>query len=175
MIADSIFDYYIDYFQEIASIFYGHTTQTPRFFLASKDMNYSEFTAALRRVVKGKHLILFVPDDEIMLSLDNPRGVLRGSVAVVDVFEQGNPSSIINKQKQCRNELRKILMRMKRESNAGFEEAHQDGSLYRNRIKNLSDAPGSALPVIENIITGWENDFEWKFEENINFGAEAFA
>ncbi|WP_028665945.1 hypothetical protein [Runella zeae] len=175
MIADTILDFYIDYFQDLATVLYSHASTSPRFFLASKDMNYSEFTAALRRIVKGKHMILFVPDDEIQLSMDNPRGVIRGSFAIVDIFEQGNPSNIVKKQKECRNEVRAILMRMKRESNVCFPEANEPGSLFQNHIKNLSNSNGNATPVIDNIITGWECEFEWKFEENINFGTDAFA
>lgn len=176
MKADEIVDYYIEFFTSVAEKLYGHTITSPRIFLCSKDMQFSEFSQALRNIVKGKHLIVFVPDDEEDFSKDNPRGTLECSIVVVDVFQQGNPTDMIKKQKECRQHVRAILKYMKRSSSALHpEESNLAGSLYQNKINFFSNSSGNATPPIANQLVGWERDFSWTFAENINYGKELFV
>lgn len=176
MIADEIVDYYIEYFTLVAEKLYGHTPTVPRVFLCSMDMQFSEFSQALRNLVKGKHLIVFVPDDDEDFGKDNPRGTLEGSIVVMDVYQQGNPTDMIRKQKECRQHVRAILKHMKRSSSALHpEESNLDGSLYKNKINFFSNSPGNATPPIANQLIGWKRDFTWTFPENINYGKELFV
>lgn len=176
MIADEIVDYYIEFFNSVAEKLYGHTTNSPRIFLCSMDMQFSEFSQALRNIVKGKHLIVFVTDDEEDFGKDNPRGSLEGSIVVMDVFQQGNPTDMIKKQKECRQQVRAILKHMKRSSSALYpEESNLAGSLYQNKINFFSNSVGSATPPIANQLVGWRRDFTWTFPENIHYGKELFV
>lgn len=176
MTSDEIIDYYIEFFTTVAEKLYGHTPTSPRIFLCSKDMMFSEFSQALRNVVKDKHLIVFIPDDEEDFSKDNPRGTLEGSITVVDVFQQGNPADMIKKQKECRQHVRAILKYMKRSSSALFpEESGQTSSLLNNKINFFSNSPGNGTPPIANQFVGWNRDFSWSFAENINYGKELFV
>jgi hypothetical protein len=175
MIADSIIDFYIDYFTKIAEKLYCHTEGSPRIFLASKDMAINDFVNHLRNVVKGKHLIVFIPDDETEFAYDNLKGVIQCSVSVVDNYVQGDPKSQLLKQKECRQDLRAILTKMKRSSSAAFVDAQEDGSLYKNKISFISKGKGAGTPPIGGQVIGWEVDFLWEFPENINFGSELFV
>ncbi|MCA0231611.1 MAG: hypothetical protein LCH91_14155 [Bacteroidetes bacterium] len=175
MIADSIIDYYIDYFTKIAEKLYCHSEGTPRIFLASKDMPINDFVNHLSRVVKGKHMIVFIPDDETDFAYDNLKGTIECSVAIVDNFVQGDPKNQLLKQKECRQQLRAIMSLMKRSSSAAFPEAHEDGSLYKNKISFISRGKGAGTPPISGQVIGWEVDFLWEFPENINFGRELFV
>lgn len=176
MIADEIVDFYIEFFTSIAEKLYGHTPTTPRIFLCSKDMQFSEFSQALRNMVKGKHLIVFVPDDDADFGNDHLRGSLEGSIVVVDVFQQGNPLDMIRKQKECRQDVRAILAYMKRSSSAIFpNDANANRSLYLNKINFFSNSSGNATPPIANLLVGWERDFTWTFPENVNYGKELFV
>lgn len=175
MIADEIVDFYIEFFTVVAEKLYGHTPTTPRIFLCSKDMQFSEFSQALRNIVKGKHLIVFVPDDDTDFGKDHLRGSLDGSIVVVDVYQQGNPTDMIKKQKECRQHVRAILAYMKRSSSAIFPaDANAAGSLYLNKINFFSPSSGNATPPIANQLVGWERDFQWTFPENVNYGKELF-
>lgn len=176
MIADEIIEYYIDFFTKVAEKLYNHTPETPRLFLCSMDMQFSEFSQALSNVVKGKHLVVFVPDDEQDFTHDNPRGSVEGSFAVIDMFQQGNPSDMIKKQKECRQHVRAVMAYMKRSSSALFpNDSNLASSLYKNRINFLSKGSGNPTPPILNQYVGWQRDFEWTFPENVYYGEELFV
>ena len=158
LIADSIDEFYLAYFERMAEEHCGHVRNgaKPHFYVNNFIDSLSEINDAVRSKLspEGFSMILDTFDDQIEMN-DAMPGVLSGAFSVIGKFDVRNPMSIRAVRSSCRAKAGTILMQMKRDSFAINE-----GVLSARQIEVIDNADGMRLGVIGETFSGWAYTFK---------------
>lgn len=163
---DTVDEFMEAYFERAAIALLSHSEDRPSYFINYETDDVSEIETALGKNLQLPALVLDSPDDVIMNRSDRLSSRFNAAITVIDKYTQGDAKSLKASRNRCRGILRKIIMKMMRDSMKQF-----DGVLINNFIfSKHEEIPGMYLGKTGGLFTGWTYEIAWEIPENMMNG-----